>query len=114
MLFDLALPAEPVRTEWKITGGSSLDLAAVPANLRQDARQAAADKGEAMPDGSFPIRSLAELDKARQAFGRTNPADRDKVKAFMLKRARALGASQDVIDAIQAYGTDSDGDNDGD
>lgn len=76
---------------------------AVPTNLRTAARSEAADKGEAMPDGSFPIRNLAELDKARQAFGRVGPDDRAKVKAFMLKRAKALGAAQDVCDAIEAY-----------
>lgn len=85
----------------------------VPTNLRADARQKAADEGEAMPDGSYPIRNLGELDEARQAFGRTKPADRPMVKRFLLKRARALGASQDVIDAINAYddSSDSDGDN---
>jgi len=160
MLFDLALPAEPVRTQWialasgdsdgdwgpgekaiydkLVAKGVSPALAkimckkaaakensaetarpqsgvslTVPENLRVDARQKAADEGDAMPDGSFPIRSLAELDKARQAFGRVSPDKADAVKRFMLKRARALGASQDVIDAISKYGqSDSDGDND--
>jgi len=153
MLFDLALPAEPVQTEWIVLADESPDgddwkpgekaiydkliakgvspalakimckkaaakvnstetvrprsgisLAAVPADLRTDARQKAAGEGDAMPDGSFPIRSLAELDKARQAFGRVSPDKADAVRRFMLKRARALGASSDVIDAINKYG----------
>lgn len=108
MLFDMALPTQPVQTEWEITGQDALALA-VPTNLRTDARQKAAGEGEAMPDGSFPIRSLAELDKARQAFGRVSPDKADAVKRFMLKRARALGASQDVIDAINKYGDDDSG-----
>lgn len=89
---------------------------AVPTDLRADARKEAADRGEAMPDGSYPIRDLDELDKARRAFGRTNPEDRPKVKRFLLKRAKALGAAQDVIDDISGYddGSDSDGDDDGD
>jgi hypothetical protein len=85
-------------------GGRVVRLAGA-GDLSTDARNTAADKGQAMSDGSYPVRNLAELDKARQAFGRANPADRGKLKAFLLRRAKALGAGQDVIDAIQAYST---------
>jgi hypothetical protein len=85
--------------------GQVIELDSVPMGLRAQARSDAADKGQALPGGSYPVRNLAELDKARQAFGRANPADRGTLKAFLLKRAKALGASQDVINAIQAYST---------
>lgn len=56
----------------------------------QDERDAAAGSGAAMPDGSFPIKSKADLKNAIAAIGRAkNPA---KAKAHIKERARALGA----------------------
>jgi len=55
-----------------------------------DERQDAADAGQALPDGSYPIKTIADLKNAIQAFGRAkNPA---KVKQHIITRARALGA----------------------
>ena len=59
-------------------------------DLHTAARQAAADKGYALPDGSFPIRDKAELAKAILALGRAS--DTQAAKAHIIKRARALGA----------------------
>lgn len=67
---------------------------AVPLNLRARARAAAAKKGQALPDGSFPIRNKVQLQKAKRAIGRAKPSKRAKVKAFIAKRAKALGASK--------------------
>lgn len=53
-------------------------------------REKAADEGEALPDGSFPIRNKADLGKAVQAFGRAK--DKDRAKRHIIKRARALNA----------------------
>ena len=53
-------------------------------------REDAADAGQALPDGSYPIKSIADLKNAIQAFGRAkNPA---KAKQHIITRARALGA----------------------
>jgi hypothetical protein len=53
-------------------------------------REDAADAGQALPDGSYPIKTIADLKNAIQAFGRAkNPA---KVKQHIITRARALGA----------------------
>lgn len=102
------IPAAVARKMCKATETArpqfGISLATVPADLRADARQKAADEGEAMPDGSYPIRSLAELTKAQESFGQTKPEDRPKVKRFLLKRAKALGAGQNVVDAIGKYG----------
>ena len=89
-----------------LTAGSrwSIELA-TPENLKTKARQQAADKGAALPDGSYPIRNLSELDKAIQAWGRTKPEDRQKVKNFILKRARALGASDAQMQRARNLGT---------
>lgn len=66
-------------------------------SLSADARKEAADKGEAMPDGSFPIRNKQELAKAILALGRAkNP---QAVKAHIIKRARALNATDLLPDS---------------
>lgn len=47
-----------------------------------------ADRGWALPDGSFPIRDAADLRNAIHAYGRAK--DKPKAKAHIIKRARAL------------------------
>lgn len=56
-----------------------------------------AKEGVALPDGSFPIPDKKYLIRAIKAFGRANESDRAKVKRHILKRARALGASEDQM-----------------
>lgn len=90
-------------------------MGTVPTNLRQDARNEAADKGEAMSDGSFPIRSLAELEKAINAYSLTSDDKKTMVRTFIIKRAKALGASPDLMRRAMDLGKpDSDGDDDSD
>lgn len=57
-------------------------------SLTAPAREAAAEKGFALPDGSYPIRSAIELRKAVMAYGRAG--DKPAAKAHIRKRARAL------------------------
>jgi hypothetical protein len=58
-------------------------------DFSQSERDAAAKKGHAMPDGSFPIENGQDLRNAIQAIGRAkNPA---AAKAHIRKRAAALG-----------------------
>lgn len=53
-------------------------------------KQMAAD-GEALPDGSYPIKTRQDLANAILSIGRaTNPMT---VKAWIIKRAKALGAT---------------------
>jgi hypothetical protein len=59
-------------------------------------RKSMADKGEALPDGSFPIASVSDLKNAIKAFGRAK--DPAKAKAHIKKRAKDLGAT-DLIPA---------------
>lgn len=57
----------------------------------QAERDKAASSGAAMPDGSYPIKSTADLKNAIQAIGRAkNP---DAVKRHIKRRAKALGAT---------------------
>lgn len=60
----------------------------------QAEREALAKKGEALPDGSFPIANVADLHNAIQAVGRAS--DSAKAKAFIIKRAKALGATSEL------------------
>lgn len=53
-----------------------------------------ADKGEALPDGSFPIKNKKDLENAIQAFGRAK--DKDKAKAHIKARAKALGLEAEL------------------
>jgi hypothetical protein len=92
---------------------AAIDLSAVPDNLKQGARDDAADKGEAMPGGRFPIRNLGEVGKAIEAFSLAK-GDKSSIKRFILKRAKALGAGQDVLDKINALDDGDDDESDSD
>ncbi|MFI8535338.1 hypothetical protein ACIGMX_34475 [Streptomyces aquilus] len=60
------------------------------ADLSAAGRRKAAAAGAAMPDGSYPINTKADLRKAIKAVGRGG-ADHDKIRAHIIKRAKALG-----------------------
>lgn len=67
-------------------------------------RKKLAAQGKALPEkadttssgGRFPIRNAADLTKAIQAVGRAKPEDRDSVKRFIVKRAKALGLESKI------------------
>jgi len=52
-------------------------------------RRAMAARGQALPDGSFPIANVNDLRNAIQSVGRA--ANYEKAKAHIARRARALG-----------------------
>ncbi|HMM95387.1 hypothetical protein [Phycicoccus sp.] len=54
-------------------------------------RDDAADEGDALPDGSFPIKNRDDLKNAISAYGRAK--DKDAAKRHIMKRARELGAA---------------------
>lgn len=64
-------------------------------------RRRAAKSGAAMGDGSFPIRNVADLRRAVLAYGRAAPEKRDRVRAHIKRRARALGAAHSIPDGWQ-------------
>lgn len=65
-----------------------------------DKRKQMADRGTAMPDGSYPIANEEDLRNAIQAIGRAkNP---DAVKAHIRKRAKALGLTDLLPDSWTA------------
>lgn len=53
-----------------------------------DDRSDMADSGEAMPDGSYPIKNEADLKNAISSYGRAK--DPEKVRAHIIARAKAL------------------------
>lgn len=55
-------------------------------------RDAAASKGHALPDGSFPIENTSDLHNAISAVGRAK--DVGAAKAHIIRRARALGTTE--------------------
>jgi len=62
----------------------------VKREVSAEERQRLADRGAAMPDGSYPIANVSDLKNAIQAFGRAkNPS---AVKKHIIRRARALNA----------------------
>jgi hypothetical protein len=57
--------------------------------LDTEHREKLADKGKALPDGSYPIANVGDLKNAIQAIGRAK--DPAKAKRHIKKRARELG-----------------------
>jgi hypothetical protein len=53
-------------------------------------REKDAERGYALPDGSYPIRDAKDLKNAVKALGRAKEEDRAKVKRHIRKRAKAL------------------------
>jgi hypothetical protein len=51
-------------------------------------RQTMAEMGQAMPDGSFPIKTRMDLSNAIQSVGRAS--DYEKAKRHIIRRARQL------------------------
>ncbi|MGW1525449.1 hypothetical protein [Streptomyces sp. NPDC002159] len=74
------------------------------ADLTAGGRRKAAAAGAAMPDGSYPITSKADLRKAIRAVGRGN-ADHDAIRRHINKRAKALGLEGMVPKDWQADGS---------
>ena len=60
------------------------------AKFSDEERMKLADKGFALPDGSFPIRNEDDLRNAITAYGRAERTKRVTVRKHIMKRARAL------------------------
>jgi hypothetical protein len=57
-------------------------------------RKELAKKGQALPDGSFPIRNKADLKNAIRAYGRSGKTKAAQVRKHIIARAKALGATK--------------------
>jgi hypothetical protein len=54
-------------------------------------RKKLVEKKQAMPGGSYPIVTVADLKNAIKAYGRAKPSQRAAVRRHIIKRAKALG-----------------------
>jgi len=87
-----------------LADGKSVDAEVAKKDYSDDERDAMADKGEALPDGSFPIKTVKDLKNAIQSFGRAkNPA---KAKAHIKARAEALGKENLIPENWKAVDAD--------
>lgn len=78
------------------------------ADMPEAVRKRAAAAGSAMPGGRFPVRNRADLANAIRAVGRVQPPTdeaRTKVRRFVIKRAKALGADDMIPDSWSADGS---------
>lgn len=78
------------------------------AEFTEQQRERLADQGKAMQGGRFPIRNRSDLQNAIRAVGRTRPNTeqaRAKVRRFIIRRARALGAADMIPDSWNSDGT---------
>ena len=71
--------------------GKGVQILLMKRDFSDDERKSLAASGEAMPDGSFPIRNGKDLENAIHAIGRAK--DPAKAKTHIKTRARALGMS---------------------
>jgi hypothetical protein len=78
-------------------------------NVKPAERESLKAKGHTLPGTtSYPIKSLGDLSNAIQAYGRSKPEDRAKLKSHLMSEAKRLGASQAILDRIKALGSSSD------
>jgi uncharacterized membrane protein YkoI len=84
--------------EYTLDEAESLEAEAAEIALKraysEDSRMEMAKKGDALPDGSYPIKDESDLRNAIQAFGRAK--DKDAAKAHIMKRAVDMGL-EDLI-----------------
>lgn len=70
-------------------------------------REVMAERGFALPDGSFPIKDEEDLRNAVMAFGRAK--DKEKAKAHIMKRAADLGMEELIPASWADKAMDEDG-----
>lgn len=77
------------------------------ADVSAAARERAEERGQAMRGGRFPIRNRADLQNAIRAVGRARGGEsgRRSVRRFIIKRARALNATNMIPDTWRSDGT---------
>jgi starvation-inducible DNA-binding protein len=103
---DLEMPENPQDEEFFVTVFSTLEeRGLVAAGPSEEVRAELAKKGFALPDGSYPIRSVGDLKKAIQSYGRAKESDRAKVRRHIAKRARALKHPELIPDEWKSLST---------
>jgi hypothetical protein len=98
---DVAKAWGPDHVEWTVADVDMLVaspdvLGYTKRTFTDEQRQAAEDKGHAMPGGGFPIENVSDLKNAIQAAGRAK--DPAAAKAHIKRRAEALGQQSLIPD----------------
>ena len=108
---DPSHPAANLRQDTGITDGKADEPEVEKREFTDAERADAADAGQAMPDGSYPIKTVKDLKNAIQSYGRAK--DPAKVKAHIMARAKALGKESMIPEnwskAIEADTAKADG-----
>lgn len=91
---DLTAAADPMDLPAAAPPGARPDDAVQAAAFTQPMREKLAKKGQAMKDGSFPIRNRSDLRNAISSVGRAS--DPDKARAWIIRRARELKAVHEL------------------
>jgi hypothetical protein len=97
--------ADMIPENWKAASALIASYFADFAQFTEEERKKLAESGEALPDGSYPIRNEKDLKNAIKAYGRSNPKDRAKVRAHIRKRAKALGKANLVPENWKSAGS---------
>lgn len=91
---ELAAKGRRLLERYQNTKEKSVEIKTEKRDVSSKERERLAGRGAAMPDGSYPIASIQDLRNAIQSFGRAkNPSE---VKAHIIRRAKALGASSEL------------------
>jgi hypothetical protein len=77
------------------------------AYISRDEREKLAKKGQALPDGSYPIRDVEDLKNAIQAYGRSKKSDRPEVRKHIMKRAHQLNYRHLIPDNWKTASSDA-------
>lgn len=91
---NLANPALELSGNYSQEGGRVTGTVSYGSGPSQTQRATAQKKGQAFKSGRYPIRNVSDLKNAIQAFGRARDSDKPALKRFIMRRARALGASR--------------------
>lgn len=70
----------------------------VKAKYNQEARDTMASNGEAMSDGSYPIKDAEDLHNAIHAVGRGRNNSHAAIRRHIMSRAKSLGLSDEIPD----------------
>lgn len=98
---------QPVETSDEIAKAEALLDSAESlekADFTEKQRERLADKKEALPDGSFPIRNKSDLKNAIRLAG--NAKNPERARRWIKRRAKSLGAEDMIPDTWKARTTD--------
>lgn len=101
-----SIPPDPDGKQGKPlpTPGNKATTQILNEKYSQDDRNDMASSGEAMPDGSYPVKDEEDLGNAVHAVGRGN-ADHDDIRKHIIKRAHALGHPEAIPDNWNSDGS---------